>query len=98
MSDLTIPLQLSELVYVAFSVVVDELDERTNYPTENLHHTLNAYCKGRDEWLRARGWTDTDRLEITAAATEALTQFLDEQAEKRADEDFDQWAREFDGE
>jgi hypothetical protein len=88
----------AELLFVTLSVVTDELQRRTDYPVDNLRLALNAYEKGRDEYLRYAGWNDTTRLEVTAAATQALTEWIDERSLKRADEDFQQWSEELFGE
>lgn len=94
MPDLLVPLKHAELLYVALAVVADELEARTNYPVDNLRLALRAYENGRNEYLYSRGWKDEQRLEITAAATEALTAWIDERSMRHAEPDFDAWRQE----
>lgn len=92
--NLLIELRHAELLYVAFSVVIQELERRTSYPTDNLWIALSAYEKGRDEYLHARGWSDAQRKEITESALEALTLWIDERTMKHAAPDFEAWMKE----
>ncbi len=95
MSNITIPLHTAELLFVSLSVVVQELQRHTDYPTGNLETALAAYKQRRDRHVLSKGFTPEDIKLQTLTATEALTDFLEDKA--GMDQDFDRWSEELNG-
>ncbi|AJD82146.1 hypothetical protein [Mycobacterium phage Azrael100] len=96
MNDPLIPLSISEIVYVALSVAQQSsnLDDRTK---ENIELILTSYRTKRDTYLTSRGISAEDISEITAAAAEAMANWLDDRALKAdlADGIMDEFERDF---
>lgn len=92
----TVPLALSELVYVSMSVIVQEIEKNTDYPCAALHLVLQRYSSERDQYLRAEGFTDRDIAEATAGVIDGLYQWLEERADQNSDaqEHLALWERE----
>lgn len=80
----TVPVALSELLYVTTSVVVSEIERQTEYDTTNLHLILHKYCAERDRHLKQKGMTDTEIGAITAGVVDGLNAWLDEKAEEKS--------------
>jgi hypothetical protein len=98
-SEPLIPLKHAEMLFVAMGTLVHVLESRTDYPVDNMENVLTAYKRGRDGYLKGAGLTDVDIKLYTAAATEALIEWLDSQAEQKElrDAHFELWANELEG-
>lgn len=96
MSEPLIPAKYAELLYVSFSVLVAQMRAKKTYPTENLETVLRSYEQSRNKTLLAAGFTDLEIRELTVAATESLTEWLDEKAafEEASEQDFEEWLKE----
>ncbi|WP_099021240.1 hypothetical protein [Mycolicibacterium palauense] len=93
----TVPLRIAELLFVAFSLTIAEVEETTDYPAgkvENVRALLDMYDRERREVLQKKGLKSGPKY--TAAAAEALRRWLNArtaESEKR-EGDFDEWTRE----
>ncbi|ATN94015.1 hypothetical protein J4U01_gp052 [Mycobacterium phage Kumao] len=94
-SDLRIPLYYAEMLFVAFSSVVDQMDA-DDRAVKNLRTVLKAYEQTRTRWLRKKGVPVKLIRSCTQAAAEALVDWLDEKAakEEASEKDFELWAQE----
>lgn len=95
-----IPLKHAELMFVAMSTLVHVIEEKTDYPTENMKVVLDGYESARDKFLKGKGLAINEIRLYTAAATEALIEWLDSQADKREKDSkhFELWATELEEE
>lgn len=95
-SEPVIPLKHAELLFVAMSTLVHVLDSRTDYPTENMEIVLDGYRTSRNKYLKQAGFKPDEIKLYTVAATEALIDWLDAQADKKqqTDSHFELWATE----
>lgn len=94
-SEPQIPLKYAELMFVAFSSLVDRLSA-DDYPVDTLRAVLQAYDSRRTRHLVGRGMSNTEIRAYTAAAVDALTEWLDERAAKEEDIEhhFELWTQE----
>lgn len=92
-----IPLRIAERIFVTLSVAVQEIERRTDYPTESLHLILHKYEKDRNEYLGKKGWLPSQIRLVTDTETEALQEWLDERAEQSEEtkRHLAEWEREF---
>jgi hypothetical protein len=93
-----IPLKHSERIFVTLSVVIQELNRLTDYPTENLDLILHEYVKQRDRYLTGQSWLPSQIRTATDTATGELQQWLDSRAEQSSEarKHLDEWERELD--
>lgn len=82
MTEMLIPLRTAERIFIAMSVIVQELERRTDYDTSNLHLILHGYTSQRDKYMKAKGWFQTQIKAVTDTETEELQKWLDSRAEQ----------------
>lgn len=85
MTDPMIPLKYAERIFVALSVVVQELNKQSDYPTENLELILGEYETDRTKYLNGKGWENVIIKGFTSTAVADLQKWLNERAEKSAE-------------
>lgn len=85
MTEPLIPFRFSERLFVAFSVVVQELNNRTDYPTDNLDLILHQYEHDRTQYLGGKGWPSATIKAITEEQVVDLHKWISERAEQTGD-------------
>ncbi|APQ42175.1 hypothetical protein J4U02_gp069 [Mycobacterium phage Aziz] len=95
----SLPVNIAELVYVAFSHTLDYLDKHGHFPPEmqhNMRKVAQTYERDRTAALNQRGVPTPVVQKYTATAASRLAEWIDEQAEKHetSELDFEQWAKE----
>ncbi|QSM01113.1 hypothetical protein SEA_NANOSMITE_68 [Mycobacterium phage Nanosmite] len=98
----SLPVNIAELVYVAFSHTLDYLDKHGHFPPEmqhNMRKVAKAYDRDRTAALNRRGVPTVVVQKYTANAASKLAEWIDREAEKHetSDADFDKWAEELAG-
>lgn len=97
MADPMIALKHSERLFVALSVVTQELEKKSDYPTDTLHLVLHAYETARNSQTKKDGWAQgVIEAVISTAADELLTWLAErEENSEQTKGHLDQWEREF---
>lgn len=85
MTEMLIPLRTAERIFIAMSVMVQELERRTDYDTANLHLILHEYTSKRDKYMKHKGWFSTQIQAVTDSETEELQKWLDSRAEQSSE-------------
>lgn len=94
--DPLIPLRMAERLFVAFSVVVQEIESQTDYPCDSLHLVLGDYESKRSNYLGSKGWPSQTVKDITTEEVVDLHKWLEQRAEKtsEASKHLDLWEKE----
>lgn len=97
--EVTVPVRVAEMLFVAFSMTLDEVERTTDYSRElldNMRQIVKAYDADRTKALTARGLTPIHVQNYTEAATKKLLQWiLDRESKSQAAQhDLAQWAEE----
>ena len=92
-----VPAKTAERLFVALSVVVQELERKTDYPTDSLHVIVGDFDRERNTYLGGKGWLPSQIKVLTDTATQELLLWLEERAEKseEARKHLAEWEREF---
>lgn len=92
----TIPLKHAELLYVSLCTIIHGIEQRSDYPTDNMQHVVAGYTIARDKYLKSQGYSSKEIKSYTEAATDALVSWLEDRhiKSRELDADFDRWAKE----
>ena len=98
-SDAQIPVRVAEMLFVAFSMTLDEIERCTDYPRDlidNMREMLRAYEADRTKALKGRGLNDFHVKSYTEGATKKLLAWVLEKEAKAqtASQDFNRWTEE----
>ncbi|OQW34546.1 MAG: hypothetical protein A4E20_11030 [Nitrospira sp. SG-bin2] len=93
-----IPLKIAERLYVAMGVVIQEIQKKSDYPTDTLDLIVHHYEISRSNYLKGKGWQEKSIKDVTQTEVFELHKWLiDRAAESKVSaEDLELWEREMD--